>query len=715
MATTQGNAGRWVVNGRWLGRVVGLALVGLLTLVSPASAARPPQPATERPAAAFQANDLWLYRDSLEPGWEDWSWSATRDFGATPGQGGSGAALRVTLTNWGGLSLRRLPFDASPYTHLEFYVRGESQGGQSLRVFLQDANSNEIGSAALENPQYIAGGAVTTQWQLARIPLADLNAYARPVMRVNWQGQSQASPPTFWLDGIRLVAAPAVPLTATLRPSQVVGSIPATVFGTNAAWWNGNIHQSSDDVAKIRASGVSVLRFPGGSSSNTYHWRQHEPLLGGGPDWELGFSEFVSLARQVGAEPMITVNFGTGTAAEAADWVRWANVEQGYGIKYWEIGNEIYGSWEQSWTHNGLQYCTGDTGHDGFNAFVQAMKAVDPTIKIGAIGVDSPNTPDNSDPAWGPHVLQACQGMDFYIIHIYAFGPGNRDYAGLLAHPPQTWPAIKGRLDAMFQAAGKVVPVAVTEYNSYYTEPEALAIQTVNTLFLADTLGQIVSQGFPMANHWDILNGLSANGGDYGYLLGDPGHPRQASYYAFPIWRRAGDQLVSLTTNANAVTTLSLYATRHSDTGDVTLMGINKTGSGQSVALTLENTRLEAQGQAWTVQGASLDATTVTFNGQANPPVDLSTVPPQTVSGIGSQFSYLFPPYSVTALTLPACRPTDITCDRRVDIADIQICAAAWQRSPGQPGYDERCRLDADSDIDVVDIAQIARDWGWSR
>lgn len=38
-------------------------------------------------------------------------------------------------------------------------------------------------------------------------------------------------------------------------------------------------------------------------------------------------------------------------------------------------------------------------------------------------------------------------------------------------------------------------------------------------LFLADTVGQIIDQGFPFANHWDILNDLDPNGGDYGYLL----------------------------------------------------------------------------------------------------------------------------------------------------------------------------------------------------
>ena len=49
-------------------------------------------------------------------------------------------------------------------------------------------------------------------------------------------------------------------------------------------------------------------------------------------------------ARRVGAQPMIIANYGTGTPAEAADWVRYANVTKGYGAKYWTIGNENYGN-----------------------------------------------------------------------------------------------------------------------------------------------------------------------------------------------------------------------------------------------------------------------------------------------------------------------------------------------------------------------------------
>jgi hypothetical protein len=45
------------------------------------------------------------------------------------------------------------------------------------------------------------------------------------------------------------------------------------------------------------------------------------------------------------ADPIITVKVGTGTAAEAAAWVHYANVVKTYGIRYWQIGNEMEGNW----------------------------------------------------------------------------------------------------------------------------------------------------------------------------------------------------------------------------------------------------------------------------------------------------------------------------------------------------------------------------------
>ena len=58
------------------------------------------------------------------------------------------------------------------------------------------------------------------------------------------------------------------------------------------------------------------------------------------------FANFMHVATNLGEQAFITVNYGSGTSNEAAAWVLNANVTNHCGFKYWEVGNEVYGTWE---------------------------------------------------------------------------------------------------------------------------------------------------------------------------------------------------------------------------------------------------------------------------------------------------------------------------------------------------------------------------------
>lgn len=77
-----------------------------------------------------------------------------------------------------------------------------------------------------------------------------------------------------------------------------------------------------------------------------------------------------------GSDPLICVNYGTGTPQEAAAWVHYANKVKGYGIKRWQVGNEMSGTWEEGGCVTARQYA------ERFVQFAKAMKAVDPSILI---------------------------------------------------------------------------------------------------------------------------------------------------------------------------------------------------------------------------------------------------------------------------------------------------------------------------------------------
>lgn len=97
------------------------------------------------------------------------------------------------------------------------------------------------------------------------------------------------------------------------------------------------------------------------------------------PDWtpEWTFDRFMQWLKGIpGGEPLICVNYGTGTPEEAAAWVRYANVEKKYGIRRWHVGNEVDGTWEDGGPVDPAQYAA------RFAEFARAMKAVDPTIEV---------------------------------------------------------------------------------------------------------------------------------------------------------------------------------------------------------------------------------------------------------------------------------------------------------------------------------------------
>ncbi len=186
-----------------------------------------------------------------------------------------------------------------------------------------------------------------------------------------------------------------------------------------------------------------VIRWPGGCFSDNYHWmdgigpieerpiRENMPwsLLGSefGPEEtnRFGTDEFIMLCRRVGAEPYINVNVGSGTPEEAANWVEYCNgyTDTEFGslrannghlkshkVKYWGIGNELYGPWETG-------HMTSEEYAEKFIEYYDAMKAVDPEIELFAVGADY------RYPDWTKTVLEkAGKHIDYLSIHLYFTG-----------------------------------------------------------------------------------------------------------------------------------------------------------------------------------------------------------------------------------------------------------------------------------------------------
>ena len=202
---------------------------------------------------------------------------------------------------------------------------------------------------------------------------------------------------------------------------------------------------------KIKLLKPAFIRWPGGNVAQDYRWfwgigPRDERITWTNLSWknelepsDFGTDEFVMFARALGAEPSITVNVeGRGaTAAEAAAWVEYCNgpatskygamrAANGhsipFGVKFWEVGNEIWGNWVRG-------HSDAETYARNYNRYAQAMRAVDPSIKLIAVG------DNNMD--WNRTVLRAAgRNIDYLAIHHYYGRREMRDDpANLMAHP----------------------------------------------------------------------------------------------------------------------------------------------------------------------------------------------------------------------------------------------------------------------------------------
>jgi len=180
------------------------------------------------------------------------------------------------------------------------------------------------------------------------------------------------------------------------------------------------------DVAnEIKTMGVPIVRYPGGNFVSGYHW-----LDGVGPKekrprmvekaWnsietnQFGLNEFMAWCKTAGTAPLMGMNFGTGTAEQAAALLEYCNAERGtkwsdlrrehgaekpYNVKHWCLGNEMDGPW-QIGHMTATQYgqIAADAGRQ--------MRAVDPSVKLIACGSSTTFMPTYLE--WDREVLEQC-------------------------------------------------------------------------------------------------------------------------------------------------------------------------------------------------------------------------------------------------------------------------------------------------------------------
>jgi len=294
----------------------------------------------------------------------------------------------------------------------------------------------------------------------------------------------------------------AVGNAVTVDPSIAGPRISSLVLGANLAMWYDNTQVEA--TIGLMTAGLASARWPGGAAADSYNWQQNT-VCSGYTSPNSAFDLFMNrVAKPANLDVAITLNYGSdptcsqpGDPAFAAQWVDYANNVQHYGISYWTVGNESYGSWETDlhaspwdpWTYAASVK----------NGFYPQIKAVDANAQVGVV------VSGGGYNGWDQTVL-ANTPYDFVELHYYDQNPGEETDTGLVLHGATRLAAKIATVQNELSQAGRSVPIYLGELGSVNTNPGKQTMSITQALFAAQAIGTIMQMGITRATWW-LANG----------------------------------------------------------------------------------------------------------------------------------------------------------------------------------------------------------------
>ncbi len=330
---------------------------------------------------------------------------------------------------------------------------------------------------------------------------------------------------------------------------------------------------------------------------------------------------FVAYCRAVGAEPILQVPIvhapdgGPATSQTAADMVTYANVTKGYGIRYWEIGNEpdLYPVSYDA----GVPLTPGDLCAL-YQSYEPAMKTANAAAPDGGVPMMFLGPELSYQYIAGADYLtpflDACKNdVDVVAVHRYPFGGGTEtgvpgtSVRGALTDVSAFRSAVASLKSIVANHARPGTPLAITETNisfdylaSAYTDAAAVAEPSTfyAALWTGDILGASLETGLWTLAFWEIGDSATASS-----VLGfvESGKPVPA-YYTM--------QMISANFRGTTVVPkgvpqgFSAYASHDPSAGTTSVFVLNKTNVASSLSIALDS--MPPQSFAFPALSASL-------------------------------------------------------------------------------------------------------------
>ena len=437
----------------------------------------------------------------------------------------------------------------------------------------------------------------------------------------------------------------------------------------------------------VRDLSPSMIRW-GGILTSFWKWiegigprEQRIPMVnyiwGGLESNQVGLHEFMDFCSQVGAEPLIGVNFAAdgrpeyintslgeeraGTPEEAAELVRYCNdpdhkERQGNGraepweLDIWQIGNET------SYPPSGERFSSEESARQ-YVEFAKAMRAADPSIKLIGWGCREKNghwwaeelldiAGDQVDLVATHMMHQSPQRPDTILVGMKYMQDRDRAWAELLEIYDTLEPRLL-ELKEIIHTAGSTAKIAITEghlslqpHNGNFILHEWLSglyhAKVMNLYQRYGDMVKIATLADFCGNRWTV-NAVMV------------GSPRQQPYLmpAGVIGRLYRHHIGELGIEVPAgIGTLDLAASR---TGDRLFLHVVNEDLHSSQSLNIEVEGFEiAEGRAFEIAPESLSAYVHFDNPTALDPIERKV-------RAGKSVQWRFPPASVTVLELDLC------------------------------------------------------------
>lgn len=466
---------------------------------------------------------------------------------------------------------------------------------------------------------------------------------------------------------------------------QIARAVPERMFGSNVEYDFGwpRVVTDTGFIADTKQLRITSLRYPGGLLANAYDfsagqgWTERDECEGEraqqfncvGVDTD-GFLRF---AQATGIPNLtITANvFRRGnpsynaeiTPQVAADWVRHTNLTRGQRVAYWELGNEI----------SGLPNMSLNRYLSIISEWSSAMKAADPSIKIGAVVLDPAYGRGYDEEAWDISIIQQrANDIDFLVTHPYVNILDYLDHGSIIdetARKTFAWiymthqiGDLRRWLDLFAPERSAAIEIQASEWNLFHLDlgrahqaAQAIPIYDtlLNTVLNTDLLWDMVQEGAAGANIWNLAEV------PWPTLEPAPGGKKYAQYHMLDMNRnRSGDLLLrtrvlcptydtgSLTFNGETyfdhvagIPALAAYATKTADDRRLYLIVTNKSSEPEKAVIALAGFAPQAQASVWQMTSTAWGDTGVT------PEIS-------TIQNAGPAFSFTFPARSVTNITL---------------------------------------------------------------